>query len=645
MFCKKCGNRISETDATCPTCGAVIDRGEKFIAHLSAHGTQPMPEDAKKMEQELSIPASLGETVPEAQTQKKDPVQPEVLFPAPMPNLFRPDAAIKEQDTAKAADEKDALPAVQPESQELQPEPEAQDAESEDDAAVPQVTDKTPEPSFSVEEDDVPAQPKAPTAVVHSAPPRVDRKERRSRSLLLVLVCVCLAAMAALTVFEKKTAFFSKEQTLNKTIPLSSFTDAEKESFESFLSPLSAFFGQTVTFGELGMDDWLPLVSPGEDGGLYAGLFSTKKKVTEPADPNGRFPDGYYRVKTSEIAKIAAWLGVPFLESANTKDYYFDRGIGYFNANGVAKQLPRKVTDAQAKRTESGEYYVTCTCDDGSMVYCLASYDKTNAENPWKLDVISAEALFADDGTELERQTEELPFELRSEIIPAKTKAGALYATYAVIYPLFSVEENAAVQQINANYAGDANYGGILASYREKAASAEKSYAKYRKRGFDPALLPGYIYEVCSVSYHQNGWISLLTETTTYQPEPFAKEKLTAEEAGEIWTNQPTPERTYSGYTVNTQTGETLRKEDLFGENAEQILDLLCETYLGDAVNSLSETERTALEQQIYASPMVLTKDGVAFCYQDQDGYLKEIVLPYTAVPDGTRFTGAPTNE
>ena len=595
MFCKKCGNRISDTDTVCPACGAAVDR--------SGSRMNLYPAPAPKAENASPAPVS-----------------------APSDDLSAT-AQLPVLDQGVLAEMEALAPKPEPPA-EAQPAPVEPVAETDVPTPAPQPVWET-----SDVEDVIPPQP-APAAERAAGTLQDVKRERHSRYLLKGFVCFLAAVMIALTVTERKTDLFSRERDLVKEVPYSGFTGSEKESFLSFFTPLSALCGTTVEVPEMDRNDFLELLRPWDPAGLYAGRFSIQTKRSEPLDPRGRYPDGYYAVSEAEVSQVAEGLGVPFAGGLNTKACYSHDGVLYFDAADSAQGKQRTVIDASATRIEGGNYdgwyYVTCTCDDGSVCYCLASYDRRDADHPWTLGTVSNEELF-DSGTKRELDGSAFPFEMQQQIVTAQTASGQTYAQYIVIYPLFSDADTAAAQQINALYES------VVASYQAKETEGERRYARYVSRGYDLSLLPAYEYKICSVSYDRNGWISLLDETVTYRPETYAKAKLAAQTAGEPFETLPVAEEIVSGYTVNAETGEVLHTQDLLGAEDEDVWALLCNAYLGSATEDENTDGLETLGRQLYAAPWILTDSGVTFFYRDaQADYLTQFTLPYEKLPTDT---------
>ena len=91
------------------------------------------------------------------------------------------------------------------------------------------------------------------------------------------------------------------------------------------------------------------------------------------------------------------------------------------------------------------------------------------------------------------------------------------------------------------------------------------------------------------------------------------------------------PNVTYSGYTVDTATGEILKKETVFGTDFQQYQDKLADIY--SETHDVSAEQKAAIGQDIYESTWYLADDGIRFCYLGRADHVEFVTLPYEAVP------------
>ena len=378
---------------------------------------------------------------------------------------------------------------------------------------------------------------------------------------------------------------------------------------------------------------------PGDANGLYASFYPTPTPITDKADPADRFAlEGggwrYYKIPFSELSEIASQFDLDLIGCANRADYYFSNGYYYFSARETETGTKRVSTLSlvSSKRTEDGSYYIVAETQDGLKIYALVALTKEGETSVWDLLRLSADPLFTDDGMPTASiGGKSLEYEMRQRVITAKADDKTEYATYVIDYPYFTDQTDRTAITINTLY------GEIVKSYKEKAAEAEKNYQTYLKRGYDTSLLPAYTYVISTVTYDKNGHISLLDEVTTYTPETIAKARKKAQTAAEE-SGTPAelpevplfPSVTYSGYTVDTATGETLKKDTVFGTDYGVYQDALARIY--GETHDLSQEQRAAAGQAIYDSTWYLSDDGVCFCYLGGADYVQFVTLPYNEI-------------
>ena len=575
MFCKHCGTKLTGSERVCPNCKQAVQT--TFVPHAA-------PARAKPREEELM---RLLEELPAAVEYAKAPEKEQ-------------EGAVQ-QDELPDPDELEELEAL------IEPEAPEEPLTDEEDAQNAAFGEKRP----SVREINA---------------------DRRSRTALTLIVCLCAAILLGFTALRLTTNLFDAGSV--NTVALSSLTEEEKQSFLSFFEPYTVLCGKEFNKDTMGISSFFDLLEVGSADGLFARSFSDLPTETQTADPANRFSNGedgygYVKVDQTRMNELAGSLGVSLPGSINSRDLYFYDGAYYARAaSSTGSFAKRSLTVSKSRRTQEGDYYIAladeATGED--VAFCLASCDKTQQTPRWVLSELSASALFQEDGTKITAEKDALLYEMRQETISAKTSGGVVYANYVLNYPYFKDTQNETAVTINALYAQ------ILTSYREKAQQADDAYARYVKRGYDETLLPAYTYLVSSVTYNKNGYIGLLDELTEYEPETTAKELKKAAEASGAQTIEREPfvfpTVTYSGTTVSTVTGAFMRKDDFFTEEAQVYEDAIAA--LPALKQITSEEERLDRAQKIYASPWVLTGDGVRFCWQNPEGFYEYPVLPFS---------------
>ena len=90
------------------------------------------------------------------------------------------------------------------------------------------------------------------------------------------------------------------------------------------------------------------------------------------------------------------------------------------------------------------------------------------------------------------------------------------------------------------------------------------------------------------------------------------------------------PAVTYSGVTVDVQTGEILKKDAVFGTDFSRYQDELARIY--SETNAVPSEQMEKVGRAIYDSTWFLSDDGIRFCYLHGDDYVRFVTLPYSAV-------------
>ncbi len=631
MFCKACGNRLGAEDTFCPHCGVPVPGakqpdaqpqkaaephtdlpkkpaapGELFAGALAAEAA-PAPEETAEES------AAQSETLPAAAEAPAEPTAPAEPEAAPAP------AETPEPAAEAAADA--APPKAQPAPQTETPPAPA--------APAPIALQVQPEPQTS-----------AAPAVSAAKPVRETPKARRAAAWVKALCILCAIAIAALTGVNAFTDVFKTDNDAVRTVALSALPETEKESCLQFLSKFAPFYGKTIDFEELGHYAFLDLLEPGNPGGLYAAFYGVPEPETQKADPAERFalPDGgwrYYKLPFSNLSAIASQFDLDLIGFANRADYYFYDGSYYFSAADVQSGEARnaQLSLLSSKRTEDGSYYLVCQTSDGTDVYCLVTLTKEGEASVWDLLQLSETPLFSEDGMPATQESgNTLDYEMRQRVITAKTADKTEYATYVIDYPYFTDLADRTANTINTLY------GEIIKSYKEKAQQAEENYQQYLRRGYNTKLLPAYTYVLSTVTYDRNGHISLLDEVVSYTPETIAKAQKKAQQAAE--QNGTTPEEvpvplfptvTYSGVTVDTSTGEILKKEDVFGTDFQTYQEKLAAIY--SETHDVAADSLATVGQAIYESTWYLAEDGIRFCYQGDGDCVRFVTLPVSEVP------------
>ena len=674
MFCKSCGNRLGPNDTVCAHCGAAVPgaaqpRKPEPEPEITIR-KKPVQPDALFAQKQSAAAAPKAEETPavekvpatELSAPEETPVPEEIPAEIPAPEetpVAEEIPAVEETPAAEETPVEEEMPAAEetPEAEDTpapeetaeaeeiptaEEEPAPEETPAEEAAAAEEVpADEeapAPENKFAIEKTPEPDTAPQPTPRVTTTP-RESRSARSSAAWVKAICVICALAIIALTCVNAFTDVFHTDNDAVKTVALSALPETEKEGCLQFLSQFSPFYGKTINFEEMGHYAFLDLLEPGNANGLYASFYPTPTPITDTADPAGRFAlEGggwrYYKIPFKELSEIASQFDLDLIGCANRADCYFANGYYYFSARDTETGTKRatSLSLVSSKRTEDGSYYIVAETQDAVKVYAMVTLTKEGETAVWDLLRLSADPLFTDDGmptAEVSGKT--LDYEMRQRVITAKADDKTEYATYVIDYPYFTDVTDKTAITINTLY------GEIIKSYKDKAAEAEESYQRYLKRGYDTSLLPAYTYVISTVTYDKNGHISLLDEVTTYTPEKIAKARKKAQTTAlENGTTPELPEVplfpsvTYSGYTVDTATGEILKKETVFGTDYSRYQDELARVF--SDTHYVERAQFETVGQAIYESTWFLAEDGICFCYLGGEDYVQFVTLPYSAV-------------
>ncbi|MCM1364002.1 MAG: hypothetical protein NC122_02820 [Faecalibacterium sp.] len=615
MICPNCSHVVPDDEMFCKNCGTALKKSKKkeFVINIPEEETLNY-----EPETETSAIESVIETVEPSQSEAEK-IQPEEK-PAEEPTVIDDELILHQ-----AIDEI----IIEPESK--------------------------PEP-----------KPKMP-AKPHHAPAKGKTKkkdpQKKTYVAIKLIASFCAIAIVLLTGLSAYTDIF--EDNPNKTVVFSGLSSEQKVSFEEYASKLTPLFEGGYNSKTIVFDDVLDLIQPNSSRGLYAGFFKKKKAVTDESDPIGRYKNGddgynYCKVSEKDIEQIAESLNLDVYHDANTADCYYYDGYYYFNANSSTSsksKLTLKVDDA--KQTQSGDYYVTCglysksaIAEDGtvsgepkSKQYFLVSLETEAETTNWIVHEISNEPIIEqtivsikDKDTNNEETPEtitSLDFEMRSETITVKTSSGDIYAQYIVEYPYF---ESVGITQTAINNI----YSELIESYKAQNENADKLYDKYIKDGYNKSDLPIYNHIVSRIVYNDAGYISLLERRTESNPtladsEEETTSRYSSTSAAATQTSQETislDKTVYEGYTYVIESGDFVKKDEVLGKDYQQTYKTLYEIYYNskheDAETVPDDTDK--IGEAIYSSAWMLTEKGVMFCYQNQDGALDKVILPYKQI-------------
>lgn len=620
MVCKICGSEISKDDTFCRVCGKTVGQEKKpFI---------------------LKIPEENLCT-----TQEKENKQPTiekvcVSADACEKKIENKDSEIQKQNkTIKIQSEKNAEVNEKTE-EELEPQ-EAVKTEAEAEIKT-QKEEKNDVAKLTTEKKLQNSAKRAAIRKEKLLKEKQKKKVKNSDILMKVIVSLCAVLTVCLTFVSGFTGIF-RDDGVEKTVALSILLPSDSALFEETAVKYASLFSSGYNCENVSYEDMLKYMKPESENGLYALLNKKAEAVENTLDPAGRFENtAYTKVSAKSVKNVLSSLSLSILNDINDEDYYYYDGYYYFRcSNDTQKNQSVSLKVSSAKKTSEGNYYIVCSVTQGSkedyQMYFLATLNEEADGKSWSIRKISSTALYDDFGNAISQADSEnsLSYVMKRKTVTAKTKSGKVYAKYVLEYPYFN-SQSGAESAINTLYTQK------IESFKElaKEESTTILYKEYLSSGGSKDDLPLYTHIVASVKLNDNGYFSLVERTAQYNPLEKAvngtenEASSTESEAAAVYF----PTTTYESYTFDIQSGEFVKKDDVTGKDYLAVQQLLYETYFY-AVNgqdAVISDDTDGIGAKIYASAWSLTEEGMMFSYQEEDGALKEITIPYEKLTERT---------
>ena len=448
MICPRCKNEIADGSVVCEHCGAALGFEEKqFKINISDEAMEKdlleAREHMKALVAETAEPAD--DTAPAGEDLPADDAEPAGAAQTPDP----------QPETAAA---QPVLTSAEEEAVEDAAEKTGTEGPREETAGAPSVIQPAdPEPARPA-----PKAQSAPTVPAAQSPePRVPAENGKAAAaakkntlifkLTAVFVAVLIAALGAVQHF---TGIFKVGKNENKTVPLSSLSAEEKQSFEEFFASLSPFYESGFDREKVTTGDLLKAIDPAGESGLYHAFFKkTADTKSDDNDPLYRFSAeddtaGYCVLSRGDAAAVYGAFGMTPAFDENFSDVYFCGENYYFrvknNATSAQTGGGRTYAVSGSKQTSDGGWYITMsdTSDESKRLYCLA--DKAEGEGSgWSVSKISASALFDDFGAQISSEDDSgaVDYKMKTLSFEAKDKKGKVVKTYLIEYPDIEVKE------------------------------------------------------------------------------------------------------------------------------------------------------------------------------------------------------------
>lgn len=198
-----------------------------------------------------------------------------------------------------------------------------------------------------------------------------------------------------------------------------------------------------------------------------------------------------------------------------------------------------------------------------------------------------------------EENSDKLAFEMREEYFESKASDGVLFCSYKISYPYF-LGSSEVEKKINTRYEQ------IINDYKTSSEEDIESWYESIKEYNELHKLPFYNNMEATVSYNQNGYVSLL-------------------EWVHDWPGGAHPYHYENGLTYDIQTAQEIDYSGFFTGNAEDIDEFLSK-------KAIDYDPASYYRYDWYKdSQFVLTDNGICFYFWVGDAVArKEIIIPYS---------------
>ena len=662
MFCGKCGHEFSDELDNCPFCLEPVKKEKKkFVVNITDDDAFGETDSVFSFDRQQEYSKSFSEHENNIFPEKAESfVPPE---PVQEPKAFFEDENIKNNNMPFPESEPETVQKTETEEAPVSKPPRTKGKKA---------TGAPKRKASSKKAEKTPAG-------------KTNPKSAKAFLTVKIMIAVCVLLTVGLTVVGAATPIFKNSAGVGKTVALSGLSKEATASFEEIAPSFSMFFEDGYDKSKVTFDNIVSCLVPDSENGIYSALFPKKDAYENQVDPLERFSDGevysYISVDSEEIGKTAGLLGLTAYDDINTSycycyndRYYFAPSDQYTDENAETQTMQVKVTSS--KLTDEGKYYIECalypedaqkdekgnfSVEPESNVYFLAEYEQAGEDFDWAVSKISSTPLYGQAAATPE-DSDELPYEMRTKTFEAVTSSGKTYAEYIIEYPFFSGE---GVTRTTVNTL----YNELVSSYQKKADNADRLYKRYVRSGADVSKLPLKVHIVSTVTFNENGYLSLLERTTENDPTVTTGETTTEQTTYSYYATQTEtevqsekaelPGTTYEGYTFDVESGDFIQKDDILGKDYQATQKLLFEAYQGKAKEEPIEETTTqsyysygyeqtetneesadtdGIGQKIYSCAWVLMPEGVGFCYQPENGGLETVVLGYDKLDNNSLF-------
>ena len=688
MICKKCKSEFDEIYEACPYCGTPADESIMILIPFDEEPKQEFEEVLTDDSDKLLI---IADDYPAVKIQ-----QEEELFEEEKA-VFEQEEAPAEDEAYEMYESEASEAVEEPVQDEAAEENEAEQAEEESDIpevaydepaedeeqsvaydeeelvsdveadfvkeADPVADEQMQEEQNEAAEDGSEVVPQAPSTVraprkrVRTADEPVTKKSKRASVAIIVLVCLVGILAAVFAVLKTTTDIFEKEDPTEQTVVNVSFTDQDEKELELIIAKCFSAAKKEYDCSVTDAETFLARINPSDKGNVYSRINGVAEILQTEADPANRFADengeyAYYKLEEARVDKVLGLFGLEALRGENTKDYYYCDGYYYFAENKVKATPEVAAKIVKSRRVLDGTYYIEAYfyLENGSETaktdscYFVVEMNKDEAGTAsFVIREINAKPIFGSEGRLIDAGSEKV-----KEVIEGKADNGQLYCRYTIVHPIL---EGEGVGYTNVNDF----FKNAVTVYNHKAEAAQQDYEAYKENGGNDAALPYIENIVAEVVFEDDNNISFIGKFSRLDPvaknsEEVATDGIT-EESDEL-EQTVTPvfyKKSVEAYTIDKASGDFVLKDSVVGKNYMLVSQILYRIYSGYEYKDLlpaQEADEDYAEEyvdvpedtdgigtKIYESSWSLTKEGIAFYYVTEYGYIQQVVIPY-AVAD-----------
>lgn len=468
------------------------------------------------------------------------------------------------------------------------------------------------------------------------------KTQKRATAAIAVIMCLVAVLTAGLTAVNILTDVFDEDESTEKVVAGVGLTSQQEKDLEDAVAKVFSVAKNEFDRQTSDAEALIARIRPSDKGDTCLRLNDTAAVLQTEPDPAERFADedgeyAYYRLEESKVDKLLDLFGEKSYRGENGESFYYCDGYYYFSADEVKETPVVSFEVTKSRRVLDGSYYAegyfylekgreTVKTDAYHLVIEL-NEGAADGESLYRIRKISTEPIFGSDGKLVGSET---TYEIKTEVIEGYTDDGLLFGRYVIEYPVI-IGESEGCNNVNEFFRN------AVSVYELKAQSAQQLFEDFRQNGGDEEALPVAENITFKVAFEDENNISFVTRIASMSAE--------AEDDKEEGAKEALYKTAVEAYTVDKASGNFVSKDSILGKNYLLVSELLYRIYNGyDYENLLPDAsddeyyydetpdDTDELGITLYEGAWSLTEKGVAFYYVTEEGYVKEVTIPYAVV-------------